>query len=132
MRYQLAVDRKEKIIVGVNDYVMEEKPIETLQIDESVARRQEESLRQLRAGAIGRGGAPAARRSEARRRGHGESDALPLRSRESLRHAGRNLRCAPRRFSARTRRSPLPDDVGRFAARPVRQKPFAVFSCRRA
>ena len=38
MRYQLAVDRKEKIIVGVNDYVIEEKPIEMLQIDESVAR----------------------------------------------------------------------------------------------
>ena len=27
-RYQLAVDRKEKIIVGVNEYVAEEKPIE--------------------------------------------------------------------------------------------------------
>jgi len=51
--YQLAVDRKEKIIVGVNDYVMEEKPIETLRIDESVARRQEESLRRLREGRSG-------------------------------------------------------------------------------
>jgi methylmalonyl-CoA mutase N-terminal domain/subunit len=48
-RYQLAVDRKEKIIVGVNDYVAEEKPIETLQIDESVAHRQAERLRKLRA-----------------------------------------------------------------------------------
>jgi methylmalonyl-CoA mutase N-terminal domain/subunit len=48
-RYQLAVDRKEKIIVGVNDFVAEEKPIDTLQIDESVARRQHERLRQLRA-----------------------------------------------------------------------------------
>jgi methylmalonyl-CoA mutase N-terminal domain/subunit len=46
--YQLAVDRKEKIIVGVNEYVMAEKPIETLHIDESVARRQEEGLRELR------------------------------------------------------------------------------------
>jgi methylmalonyl-CoA mutase, N-terminal domain len=46
--YQLAVDRKEKIIVGVNDYVMREKPIETLQIDESVAQKQEEKLRRLR------------------------------------------------------------------------------------
>ena len=46
--YQLAVDRKEKIIVGVNDYAMDEKPIDTLQIDEGVARRQEESLRKLR------------------------------------------------------------------------------------
>ncbi len=48
-RYQLAVDRKEKIIVGVNDYVAEEKPIETLTIDETVAARQAARLRKLRA-----------------------------------------------------------------------------------
>ncbi len=48
-RYQVAVDRKEKIIVGVNDYVVEEKPIETLHIDESVARSQADRLRKLRA-----------------------------------------------------------------------------------
>ena len=48
-RYQLAVDDKRKIIVGVNDYVIEEKPIETLQIGESVARGQAERLRSLRA-----------------------------------------------------------------------------------
>src|SRR5207245_5026156 len=47
-QYQQAVDRKEKIIVGVNGYVSEEKPLEVLQIDESVARRQEQRLRQLR------------------------------------------------------------------------------------
>ncbi len=47
--YQQAVERKEKIIVGVNDYVTEEKcPIELLVIDESVARRQREKLEQLR------------------------------------------------------------------------------------
>ncbi len=48
-RYQTAVDRKEKIIVGVNEYVMDEKPINILQIDESVARRQAERLKKLRA-----------------------------------------------------------------------------------
>ena len=48
-RYQQAVDRKEKIIVGVNAYVSEEKPLEVLQIDESVAVRQQERLRRLRA-----------------------------------------------------------------------------------
>jgi len=48
-RYQQAVDRKEKIIVGVNDYVAaEEPPLETLQIDESVARQQCERLAELR------------------------------------------------------------------------------------
>ena len=47
-QYQMAVDRKDKIIVGVNDYVTEEQPIEILQIDETSARRQEARLRQLR------------------------------------------------------------------------------------
>jgi methylmalonyl-CoA mutase N-terminal domain/subunit len=48
-RYQVAVDKKEKIIVGVNDYVSEEKPLDTLQIDETVAHRQAERLGKLRA-----------------------------------------------------------------------------------
>src|SRR5690242_4373881 len=48
-RYQQAVDSKEKIIVGMNEYVGEEKSIDVLQIDESVARRQQERLRGLRA-----------------------------------------------------------------------------------
>ncbi len=47
-RYQVAVDKKEKIIVGVNDFVTKEKPLDTLQIDESVAQRQGERLRKLR------------------------------------------------------------------------------------
>ncbi len=47
--YQLAVDRKEKIVVGVNDYVAQEKGIELLQIDETVTRRQSEKLKKLRA-----------------------------------------------------------------------------------
>jgi methylmalonyl-CoA mutase, N-terminal domain len=48
-KYQVAVDKKEKIIVGVNDYVAPEKPLDILQIDESVARRQAERLSKLRA-----------------------------------------------------------------------------------
>jgi methylmalonyl-CoA mutase N-terminal domain/subunit len=48
-RYQVAVDRKEKIIVGVNDFVTEEKPLEILQIDDSLGDRQAEKLRTLRA-----------------------------------------------------------------------------------
>ena len=47
-RYQVAVDRKEKIIVGVNDFVGEEKPIEILRIDESVRAQQSKHLRKLR------------------------------------------------------------------------------------
>ena len=48
-RYQKAVDAREKIIVGVNDYVTAEKPIEILQIDETVAHRQAARLHKLRA-----------------------------------------------------------------------------------
>jgi len=47
-RYQVAVDKKEKIIVGVNDFVTQEKPLDTLQIDETVAHRQAERLSKLR------------------------------------------------------------------------------------
>ncbi len=48
-RYQMAVDRKEKIIVGVNDFIAGEKPLDILRIDESVATRQSVRLRKLRA-----------------------------------------------------------------------------------
>ncbi len=48
-RYQMAVDRKEKIIVGVNEYVSEDRAIDILQIDETVAHKQKERLRELRA-----------------------------------------------------------------------------------
>src|ERR1700693_4427213 len=48
-RYQMAIDKKEKIIVGVNDYVTPERPMALLQIDETVAPRQAERLSKLRA-----------------------------------------------------------------------------------
>jgi methylmalonyl-CoA mutase N-terminal domain/subunit len=47
-RYQVSVDRKEKIIVGVNDFTGEESPIDILRIDESVRAQQAEQLRKLR------------------------------------------------------------------------------------
>jgi methylmalonyl-CoA mutase, N-terminal domain len=48
-KYQKAVESKEKIIVGVNEFVMEdEPPIEILLIDDSVAGRQIEQLERLR------------------------------------------------------------------------------------
>ena len=49
-RYQQAVEKKEKIIVGVNAFQAEEEPIETLYIDQSVAEKQRARLKQLRAG----------------------------------------------------------------------------------
>ena len=49
-RYQQQVERKEKIIVGVNDFVMEgEPPIEILKISPAVERRQVTRLRALKA-----------------------------------------------------------------------------------
>src|SRR4029077_19441544 len=47
--YQRAVDSKEKIVVGVNEFVEEnEEPIETLYIDESVEEKQKADVVELR------------------------------------------------------------------------------------
>ncbi len=49
-RFQQAVERKEKVIVGVNQFVTEEPaPIDILVIDDSIAERQCGKLRRLRA-----------------------------------------------------------------------------------
>jgi methylmalonyl-CoA mutase N-terminal domain/subunit len=50
-KYQIAVDARDKIIVGVNEYVMKDEPLEIglLQIDESVAELQSGRLKELRA-----------------------------------------------------------------------------------
>jgi methylmalonyl-CoA mutase, N-terminal domain len=48
-RFQQAVERREKIIVGVNDFVQhDERPIEILYIDESTAAKQVGRLEELR------------------------------------------------------------------------------------
>jgi len=47
--YQRAVEAKEKIIVGVNDFVVEEEAPKILYIDETVARQQTAKLKGLRA-----------------------------------------------------------------------------------
>ena len=47
-QYQRAVEAKEKIIVGANDFLIEEKPPEILYIDESVAEHQSKKLKALR------------------------------------------------------------------------------------
>ncbi|MEW6366025.1 MAG: methylmalonyl-CoA mutase family protein [Acidobacteriota bacterium] len=48
-QYQRAIERGEKVIVGVNAYQAEEQPIETLYIDNKVADDQTRRLRELRA-----------------------------------------------------------------------------------
>ena len=47
-QYQRAVEAKEKIIVGVNEFAVEEQPPNILYIDETVARHQSEKLKVLR------------------------------------------------------------------------------------
>jgi methylmalonyl-CoA mutase, N-terminal domain len=48
-QFQKAVERKDKIIVGVNDYVMDEKPFPILYIDETVAEEQTARVAALKA-----------------------------------------------------------------------------------
>src|SRR5512136_2436726 len=48
-RFQQAVECKEKVVVGVNEYVMEERPLPILYIDEGVAEKQVSSVQRLRA-----------------------------------------------------------------------------------
>ena len=47
-QYQRAVEAREKIIVGVNEFTVEEEPPNILYIDESVARQQSAKLKALR------------------------------------------------------------------------------------
>jgi methylmalonyl-CoA mutase, N-terminal domain len=49
-QFQKAVDRKEKVIVGVNEYVMEETPFPILYIDESVGEGQTAAVARLKQG----------------------------------------------------------------------------------
>jgi len=48
-QFQRAVERKQKVIVGVNDYVMEERPLPILYIDERVAEEQIARVEALKA-----------------------------------------------------------------------------------
>ena len=47
-RFQKAVEKKEKIIVGVNEYTTEEEPIDILYIDDAPEKEQRERLKALR------------------------------------------------------------------------------------
>ena len=96
-RFQQAVERKEKIIVGVNDFVQEdEPPIEILYIDESAAETQLaklEALRQTRDNDAVQRALDALR---AAARDHREPDAADPRRRARLRDGRRDVRRAPR------------------------------------
>jgi len=75
-RYQRELDKKEKIMVGVNDYVSDEKHLDTLQIDETVAHRQAERLAKLR---VDRSQAEVDRRLNAlRKAAQGQENLMPF------------------------------------------------------
>jgi methylmalonyl-CoA mutase N-terminal domain/subunit len=48
-RYQQEVEGKDRVIVGVNDFLTEDEPVDLLRVDPSLAQRQAEKLRRLRA-----------------------------------------------------------------------------------
>ncbi|MGH2520610.1 MAG: methylmalonyl-CoA mutase family protein, partial [Chloroflexota bacterium] len=48
-RYQQALERGDKVMVGVNQYTQAEQPLPTLYIDESAFKQQAEKLKKLRA-----------------------------------------------------------------------------------
>jgi methylmalonyl-CoA mutase N-terminal domain/subunit len=56
-RYQMEVEEKKRIIVGVNDFKTPEQPVELLRLDPTIGQRQAEKLRKLRALRDGRAAA---------------------------------------------------------------------------
>ena len=98
-RFQQAVERREKIIVGVNDFVQEdEPPLEILYIDESAGEKQLAKLEQLkRTREPGRGRAVARRAARRRAEPEDQPDAADPRRGPRLRDGGRDVRRAPRR-----------------------------------
>jgi methylmalonyl-CoA mutase N-terminal domain/subunit len=70
-QFQKAVERGEKVIVGVNDYLMDEKPVPILYIDESVAEQQVARVAALKAS---RDGARVARALQGLKAAAGGSD----------------------------------------------------------
>ncbi len=96
-RFQQAVERKEQVIVGVNDFVAaDEPPVEILYIDDTATERQMARLADVKAR---RDPAAVARALDAMRRAasrHGQPDAAHPRCRARLRDAGRDVRRAQR------------------------------------
>ena len=107
-RFQEAVERREKIIVGVNDFVQDDEPrMPILYIDETTADTQLARLEELRATRDNdrvRRSLDALRRDGARPRQH---DVSAARLRARVRHRRRDVRRVARRCGASTRRCRL-------------------------
>ena len=111
-RYQHEVEQKQRIIVGVNRYELEdEEPLEILKIDPALEGEQigrVQALRDRRDSGVGRVGA---RASQGRRRARGpEPDAANRRRLEGLRDDGRDVRRAEGRVGRMERDARLLSD----------------------
>ena len=96
-QFQQAVERGEKTIVGVNDFVQtDEKPIEILYIDDTTAERQLERLAELKRTRDNDTGPPHARCVEGRRSRHRQHHAAADGLRARLRDGRRDVRRASR------------------------------------
>ena len=97
--YQRAVERGERVVVGVNRYRAEQElPIPTLRVDPAIEREQAERLAALRARRDAQKAKSALAAVEARARTRRKSHARHRRGGRGLRHRGRNLRRAAPRF----------------------------------
>ena len=105
-QFQQAVERKEKIIVGVNEYVMDEKPFPILYIDETVGDEQVARVAALKTRARQReGGRRRSPHLQQAARGTEQHHVPDPRVRPRLRHPGRDVR-RPARGLGRVRGSP--------------------------
>ena len=91
--YQRALDAREKIVVGVNEFVDEiEQPIETLYIDDAVEDEQKRGRGRPCAAPATAGGHVGPRRAPAGLRRTKERHAAAHRGRQDVRHGRRDLR----------------------------------------
>ena len=98
-RFQQAVERHDKVIVGVNDYVQEGgRGIETLYVDESAGDRQLARLVEIKATRMPPSCAQTLDGAAQRRPRRRQSDAAHPRRRARVCHPRRDVRCAARRL----------------------------------
>ena len=97
-RYQSEVESGQRVIVGVNRYVLDdEEPIPILKIDPALEQKQIERLAAVKAGRDSAQRRSAARRAQGgRREGRRQPHAADHRGVARLRHARRDVRRAPR------------------------------------
>ena len=127
-RFQQAVERKEKVIVGVNEYVMEEKPHPILYIDEQVAEEQVARVQALRA-QPGRRRASTRALEDLKAAARGTDNLMPAdprglaglrHGRRDVRRPARGLRRVPGTADLLADRSPSRSAGRRMSGRPRR------------